>query len=136
MAVQSYLDENLRTAVLTALNTALGAAALFILFDGTQPATNRTAVSGNTEIVRNTGSSSFFQTPSGGAMTSNTITGAAATANGNPVTWGTLANASTPTTRLFDMSYGVSNANIIGPSVSISSGTNVSTTQILITTTG
>jgi hypothetical protein len=119
---------NARNAMLDALTTFVGASAKLRFYDGTRPATGGTATTLLADLAC---SATFAPGASGGVLTLNAISSAAAAATGT-ATWFRIVK-SDGTTVLLDGSVGTSGADINLNSTSISSGATVSVTSATIT---
>ena len=80
------------------------------VYDGTQPATADTALSGQTLGVTVTFNETAFGAPSGGVLTANAITSGTAVASITP-TWARILK-SDGTTTIMDVSAGASGCNL------------------------
>jgi hypothetical protein len=89
------LNVAIRNTRANAYTTALGASATVRAYNGTPPANCDTALSGNTMLAQGTYAATPFPGASGGAMTSNAITGANAAASGTPTFYRTYATDGT-----------------------------------------
>lgn len=125
------LNTQLADATVNAQASALAALCnngIIRVYDGTQPATADTALSGNTLGVELTFGATAFGAPTSGLLTANAITSGVATASITP----TFARifASNGTTVIMDVSAGASGANLTigafttGTTVSVSSFTH------------
>ncbi|MDE3021963.1 MAG: hypothetical protein KGI54_08895 [Pseudomonadota bacterium] len=120
MALNTQLADATVNAQATSLST-LANSGLCKIYDGTQPATADTALSGNTLGVTLTMNATAFGAPSSGVLTANAITSGVAVASITP-TWFRLFK-SDGTTVIMDGSCGSSGANMtIG---AFTSGTTV-----------
>lgn len=122
------IASGLRNAMLDAITTFAGASALLRFYDGTRPATAGTAT---TKLAELTCGATFAAGSSGGVLTLNAITQAAAIATGTS-TWFRITK-SDGTTIVMDGSVGTSASDINLNSTSISSGATVSVTSATIT---
>jgi hypothetical protein len=122
------LSTTVRNAMLDAITTQAGSGALLRLYDGTRPATGGTATNKLAEL---TCSATLAAASSGGVLTLNAITAAAALLSGT-ATWFRLVK-SDGTTVIMDGSVGTTGADINLNSVAISSGASVSVTSGSIT---
>jgi hypothetical protein len=105
-----------------------------VWYNGTQPATPETALSGNTVVATFTFQTPAFGTPafSGGLMkaTASFVSASAvASATGNPVTFA-RAYASNGTTAVQDYTIGTTGTDIIVATTNIPSGTTVTLTLV------
>lgn len=125
------LNTQLADATVNAQASALAALCnngIIRVYDGTQPATADTALSGNTLGVELTFGATAFGAPASGLLTANAISSGVATASITP----TFARifASNGTTVIMDVSAGASGANLTigaftsGTTVSVSSFTH------------
>ena len=94
------------------------------IYDGTQPATGDTALSGNTLLVQLQFGATAFGASSAGVITANSITSGTA-GNTGTASWFRVLKTD-GTTKLFDGSVGTATANLILPTTSIVSGQTVS----------
>lgn len=119
-----------RNARLDALTTALGSGALLKIYDGTRPATGGTAT---TLLVTLTCGAPFAPASSGGVLTANAITGAAAVAT-STATWARLTTSGG--TFVADLSVTVAGGGgdlqLTGTAV-ITNGLTVNVTSLVIT---
>ena len=105
------------------------------IYDGVQPATAATAISGNTLGVILTMNATAFGSPASGLLTANVITNGTATAAITP-TWARITTSvgtpetSPPVGVLMDCSCGASNANLIVGA--FAAGTSVSASTFTI----
>jgi hypothetical protein len=99
------------------------------VYTGTQPATGDTALSGNTLLVTLTFSNPAFGSAVAGVLTANAITSGTAVATGT-ATWFRALKSDT-TTKVFDGTVATSSANLILPTVSITSGATVTCASFL-----
>lgn len=122
------LNTQIADATVNAQADALGTlcnSGVIKLYDGTQPITADTAVSGNTLGVTLTFGATAFPAAVSGLLTANAITAGTAVAAITP-TWARILR-SNGTTVVMDVSAGASGANLtIGP---FTAGTIVSTTS-------
>ena len=124
MALNTQIAAATVNAQALALATLCNAGTIKV-YDGVQPATSDTAISGNTLGVTLTFGATAFPAASSGLLTANAITSGVAVAGITP-TWARLFN-SDGTTAIMDVSAGASSANMtIGQ---FSSGTTVSVTS-------
>lgn len=117
-----------RNAMLDAITTQAGGSALLRIYDGTRPATGGTATNKLAELTCN---ATFAPASSGGVLTLNSITAAAALLTGT-ATWARLVK-SDGTTLIADMGVATSGAEVTIPSTAISSGATVSVTSATFT---
>lgn len=130
-----------RSAAMSDVITALGGTAFLMIFTGAQPATVATVDSGTNLAVL-----ALSATPgvsSGGVLTFNTITAAAAAATGTAAhfllaTTNNVANAVavSSTTRIAQGSVGTSGADLNFSTVAFTSGTTISVSSLTITANG
>lgn len=118
----------LRNAMLDAITTFAGASCKLSIYSGTRPATGGTAT---TQLAQLTCNATFAPASSGGVLTLNSITSAAAGATGT-ATWFRLFK-SDGSTIVFDGDVGTSGADLNLNSTAISSGATVSVTSATIT---
>lgn len=119
---------------LNQFNTVIGASGFLNGYNGSQPATADTALSGNTLLFSLPLSSSFAATASSGLLTANAIsTESAANATGT-LSWCSLTTSSGG--RVCDMSAGTSGADVTVNTTSISSGAQVSCSSFTVTSAG
>ena len=124
MALNTQIAAATVNAQALALATLCNAGTIKV-YDGVQPATSDTALSGNTLGVTLTFGATAFPAASSGLLTANAITSGVAVAGITP-TWARLFK-SDGTTAVMDVSAGASGANMtIGQ---FSSGTTVSVTS-------
>lgn len=121
------LSTSLRNAMLDQITTKAGASALLNIYAGTRPATGGAA---GTLLAQLTCNATFAPSSSGGVLTLNSITSAAASATGT-ASWARLTDSSG--TFVADMSVGTSGTEVIIPSTAISSGATVSVTSATFT---
>lgn len=122
------LSTAVRNAMLDSITTQAGASALLRIYDGTRPATGGTATNKLAEL---TCASVLAAASSGGVLTLNAITQAAALLSGT-ATWFRLVKAD-GTTVIMDGSVSTAGADVNLNSVAISSGASVSVTSGSIT---
>ena len=119
-----------RNARLDALTSALGANATLKIYDGTRPATGGAAT---TLLVTLTCGATFAPAASGGVLTANSITGAAAVAT-STATWARLSTSGG--TFVADLSVTVAGGGgdlqLTGTAL-ITSGLTVNVTSLVIT---
>lgn len=134
MALQTHINDVVVNAQAVAIQSLFNNAKIHI-YNGTQPATAATAISGNTLGVILTMNATAFGSPASGLLTANAITNGTATTAITP-TWARITtNVGTPDTSppvgvLMDCSCGASNANlIIG---AFAAGTSVSASAFTI----
>ena len=127
MALNTQLADATVNAQASALATLCNSGIIRV-YDGTQPATADTALSGNTLGVELTFGATAFGAPVSGLLTANAISSGVATASITP----TFARifASNGTTVIMDVSAGASGSNLTigaftsGTTVSVSSFTH------------
>lgn len=112
-----------------AITTAAGASALLQFYSATRPATGA-AITSQTKLAQLTCNATFAPASSGGVLTLNAITSAAALATGT-VTWCRLTSSGG--TFVADFSCGTSGTEVIVPSTSFVSGVTVAVTSATIT---
>ncbi|SPK73721.1 conserved protein of unknown function [Cupriavidus taiwanensis] len=117
-----------RNAMLDAITTQTGGSAKLRIYAGTRPATGGAETTVLAELTCN---ATFAPAASGGVLTLNSITSAAASASGT-ATWARLLK-SDGTTIIADMSVGTSGADLNLNSTALSSGATVSVTSATIT---
>lgn len=122
------LSTAVRNAMLDALTTQTGGSALLRIYDGTRPATGGTATNKLAELTCN---ATFAPASSGGVLTLNSITSAAALLTGT-ATWARLVK-SDGTTLIADMGVATSGAEVTIPSTALSAGATVSVTSATFT---
>lgn len=120
----------LKNSRLDAITTAISTSGLLIIYNGTQPATPDTALSGNTVLATLALSSAFAPGSSSGVLTASTITSATASATGT-ATWATLSTSGG--TRIVDMSVGTSGADLNLATTAINSGDTIAVSSLTIT---
>ncbi len=110
---------------------ALANSGLVRIYDGSQPATPQTAISGQVLLVTLTLNATAFPAASSGTLTANAITSGT---NGNTGTaaWYRLLK-SDGTTVLWDGSVGTATADLILNSVALSSGATTAITSLTYT---
>lgn len=111
---------------LTSLVTDIGASGFFDIYDGTRPATGGTA----TNKLAHLPLSATAGTVSGGVLTFNAITSAAALLSGT-ATWARITTSGG--TAVMDLSVGTSGADLNLNSTAISAGATVSITSATLT---
>lgn len=121
------LSTAVRNGRLDAITTAAGASALLKIYDGTRPASGGTVTTLGATLTCN---ATFAPASSGGVLTLNAITAAAAAAS-ITATWFRLTTSGG--TFIMDGSVGTSGADMNLNSTAISSGANVSITSATIT---
>jgi hypothetical protein len=120
MALNTQLADATVNAQATDLSTLCNSG-LIRVYDGTQPATADTALSGNTLGVTLTFNATAFGAPSGGVLTANAITSGVAVATITP-TFARILKSDAVTV-IMDVSAGAAGANLtIG---AFTSGTTV-----------
>ena len=124
------LSETVRNAGLDAIDTAIGSSGLLRIYDGTQPASVATALSGNTLLAELPLSATAFGAASGGVLTAAAITDEASAPATGTQTWATLTTSAG--TRVVDMSCGNGSGDL-NLSGTITSGGTVSVTSLTIT---
>lgn len=102
------------------------------IYDGTQPATADTAISGNTKLAGLTFGSTAFGSASAGVATANAITQDSDADNTGTATW-FRATKSDHTTVVFDGSVGASGCNLNLATASIVQHGTVSVTALTYT---
>jgi hypothetical protein len=117
-----------RNAMLDAITTFAGASPLLRIYDGTRPATGGTATNKLAELPC---SAALAAASSGGVLTFNAVTSAAAALSGT-ATWFRLVKAD-GTTVVLDGSVATSGADLNLNSTAISAGATVSVTSGAIT---
>ena len=124
MALNTQVADATVNAQANALATLCNSG-LIRIYDGVQPATADTAVSGNTLGVTLTFGATAFSSAVSGLLTANAITSGTAVADITP-TWARIVKSDT-TTVVMDVSAGAASANLtIG---AFTSGTVVSATS-------
>ena len=119
----------IRNAMLDAVTTGAGSAALLRIYDGARPATGGTATTLLAELTCN---ATFAPAASGGVLTLNAITqDASANATGT-ATWFRIVK-SDGTTHVLDGSVGTSGSDLNLTTTSITAGQPVSVTSFTIT---
>jgi len=130
MAIQ-YADTIL-AARTNALVTAIGASPVLRIYNGTEPADESTALSGNTELVAITLPSTWAAVSSAGVLTLNGSWGPTNATAAGTATFFRLENASTATTRI-QGSVAASSSDLNLNNTNIASGQAVSVTSFQIT---
>lgn len=102
------------------------------LYDGSQPATSNTAISGQTLLAELRWNATAFQAAVDGVATANAITADSSAPATGTASW-FRALKSDGTTAVFDGSVGVANANVTLNSVAISIGAAVSVSSFTYT---
>lgn len=99
-------------------------AGIINIYTGTQPATADTGLSGNTLLVTLTFANPAFASASAGVIAANAIASGVAVATGTATFFRVFK--SDTTTKVMDGSVGTTTANLILPTVSITSGQTIS----------
>jgi hypothetical protein len=102
------------------------------LYDGTQPATGDTAVSGQVLLAELRFNATAFGAASGGVATANAIASDSAADASGTATWA-RALKSDGSTAIFDMSAGTASADLILASSAISAGATVAVASLSYT---
>lgn len=131
MALNMNYKETLRNTQLDAIDTAVGASGFLIIYDGVQPATVDTALSGNVVLATLPLSATAFAAAASGVLTANAITDDSSADNTGTASWGSLETSGN--TRIVDFTVGTSGTDMIIDSVSITAGQVVSTSSFVIT---
>jgi hypothetical protein len=115
--------------------TALLNSGLVRIYDGSQPATGDTAISGNTLLAELTLNATAFGAGSAGVATANAITADASANNTGTASWFRVLDSGgvDVTDNVFDGSVGTASADMILNTVSIVSGANVSISAFTVT---
>lgn len=100
------------------------------IYDGTQPSTTETSISGPVKLVRLGLNATFAPAASSATKTANAISSGTALATGT-ATWATLVTSGG--TRVLDMSVGTSGADINMDSVAIQQDATVSCSSCVLT---
>lgn len=100
------------------------------LYDGTQPATTETSISGPVKLARNSLNATFAPAASSATKTANSIASSTALATGT-ATWATFVTSGGA--RVLDVSVGTSSADVIMASVTIQQDATVSYSSCVIT---
>jgi hypothetical protein len=119
MALNPHLSIAARNRALDAAFDVLNGGSVRY-YDGLQPATVETALSGNTLVVSMAMSATAYAPASGGAKVMNAVTGAPALATTTAITWGSQVTSGG--TRVRDFTIGTSGTDLVltgGPGVSI-----------------
>ena len=124
------LSATVRNAGLDAITTAIGTSGLLRIYNGTQPASVATALSGNTLLAELPLSATAAPAASGGVLTFNAITDEASAPATGTQTWATLTTSAG--TRVVDMSCGNGSGDL-NLSGTITSGGTVSVASLTIT---
>ncbi len=101
------------------------------IYDGTQPATAATAISGQTLLAALPLSATAFGAASNGVATANAITADSSANATGTASWFRVTNSGG--TAVFDGSAGTADADLILNSTAIQSGANVSVTSLTLT---
>jgi hypothetical protein len=127
------LKETVRNAGLDQITTDIGTSGFLRIYDGTQPASVATAISGQTLLAELPLSSTAANAASGGVWTANAITDEASALATGTQTWATLTtSAAAPGVRVVDMSCGSGSGDLSLSGTITASGT-VSVTALTIT---
>ncbi len=124
------LSTTVRNTGLAAITTELGTSGFLRIYDGTQPASVGTALSGNTLLAELPLSATAAAAPSGGVWTANAITSEDSAPATGTQTWASLVTSAG--VRIVDMSCGNGSGdlNLAG---TITAGGTVSVTSLTIT---
>lgn len=125
MAKNFILNTAGRNAAMDAITALLnaGGAGTINIYDGTQPATPATAITTQNLLVTLTFSATAFTASVNGTAAANSITAGTAVATGT-ATWARLKSGAGSV--VADCSVGTSSADLILPTVAISTGNTVS----------
>lgn len=102
----------------------------FDLYDGSQPATTETSISGPVKLVRLALNATFGAGASSATKTAGAIASGIALATGT-ATWGTFVTSGG--TRVMDVSVGTSGTDVVMDSVAIQQDATVSCSSCVIT---
>jgi hypothetical protein len=133
MATSLRLSMALRNAGLDAIFTSAQNSGKLRIYDGSQPATPDTAVSGQTLLAELTLNATAWAAASSGSKAAGAITGAVAVATGTG-TWFRITN-SAGSTAYVDGSVGAtgSTSNLELPTATITAGVTVNVTSLSMT---
>lgn len=124
------LSAAVRNAGLDAITTAIGASGLLRIYDGAQPASVATALSGQTMLAELNLSATAAPAASGGVLTFSSITDEASAPATGTQTWASLTTSAG--TRVVDMSAGNGSGDL-NLSGTVTTGGTVSVTSLTIT---
>ena len=124
------LSAAVRNAGLDAITTAIGASGKLAIYNGTQPASVATALSGQTKLAELALSATAAPGASGGVLTFSTITADSSADATGTQTWATLTTSGG--TRVVDMSCGNGSGDLNLSGTITATGT-VSVTSLTIT---
>ena len=133
MASDLKYSATLKNAQQAAITTTLGASALLKIYSGSKPNSPDTAVTSQVLLATLTCNATFAPTPSGGALTLNSIangTGTAGAGSGTAATWYRLTKSDG--TAHIDGTVGVSGADLNLNNTSIANGQTVSVTSFTL----
>ena len=134
MATNLKFAVTLKNAMANAITTTVGGSATINLYNGTQPASPDTALSGQTLLATLTCNATFAPGASGGVLTLNSITDGTGTAGAGS---GMVANFFRLTTSgsvaIIDGTVGISGCDLNINNTSIATGQDVSCTSATIT---
>lgn len=130
MALNQRIAVAAQNAAADAITAQIGTSGFLDIYDGTQPATPGTAVSGQVKLAHLPLSATAFAAASGGVAAANTITSATALATGT-ATWGTFTTSAG--VRVIDFSVGTASANLILSTTSIVSGATIAVSAYSLT---
>jgi hypothetical protein len=131
MALNPKYTATLRNALLTAINTDIGANALLRIYDGSQPASADTAVTSQTLLAELT----LGATPgvvSSGVWTANSITSDSSANATGTASWFRLVKTGGSTV-VMDGTVGTSSSDMIISNTNITAGGSVAVTSWTIT---
>lgn len=127
MALNIHINAAARNAMLDQLNGQIGASGLLRFYDGTQPATADTALTGQVKLAELALSVTAFAAAASGQIVANAVTQDASADATGTATWATFTTSAG--VRVWDVSVGTSGADINMNSVSIQVGAAVSVTS-------
>ncbi len=133
MALNPHRTAAAANAALDAWKTLLNSGKLRI-YDGTQPATASTAISGNTLLAELSFAATAFGASANGVATAAAITSVNAAATGTPTWFRALKTGGVDVTdNVFDGTVGTSGCDLTINSATITAGATVSVTSLTIT---
>jgi hypothetical protein len=131
MAHAVSLKDTTANAMLDAITTAIGSNGKLRIYDGTQPATADTALSGNNVLADLALSATFAAGAASGVLTADTITAdSSADATGTASFFSLLTSGNV---RILDGTVGTSGADLNLNTTSIVSGASVAVSSLTIT---
>lgn len=130
MAANIKCETALRNTMLDTITTAVGASGLLKIYDGTQPATVATAISGPVLLVTLPCSATFAAAAASGVLTANAITTTNAVATGTAA-WYSLTTSGG--TRKIEGSVGTATSDLVLNTTSIVSAGPVAVSSFTYT---